>query len=248
MSQPGFSSRASYVSPLRMLSKTIGPVVTRHVVVAGDGHLRVVVKRDLQAGTAAAGRSRQGALSKSQTPACACCTSRCRGSTPRAFGPFRNCVSDVVGDVKRPAVVAGEGRIEDVIADLGAVEMQLVIAEAADVDPGTLGPLGERECLAEQRRRLRRLVLATRGADPLRSANPGASAAPSPRRRRSLNGVGLSSLSQTRIFPAAPRPRGRAACPPKRRESTGRTRPCPSPTGRPCPSRSSLSSLATRTW
>ena len=68
-------------------------------------------------------------------------------------------VGHVVGDVQRSLVVAGEGRIEHVIADLAAVEMQFVEAQAAHADGGRADRLLDLERLAKHgaRGRLRPL-------------------------------------------------------------------------------------------
>ena len=81
----------------------------------------------------------------------------------------------VVGGVEHPraqleglvVVVVGGGRVQRLVADPAAVDVQLVVPEPGDVAPGPLRRTGQPELLAQQRRGHGRV-----GADPRRGPVP----------------------------------------------------------------------------
>ena len=117
--------------------------------------------------------------------------------TPTAFLPAAQGVGDIVGDVERAFVIARVAGIEQMVADLLAVNVELVVAEAADVGARLLDLALQREGAAEQGRGQR---IGVRGAaDPLRLPILGRQQSHFPTSRRAVGG-GAPSLSPARTF------------------------------------------------
>ncbi len=96
-------------------------------------------------------------------------------------------VSDIVGHVKRPSVVARIARVQEVIADFPAVQVKFVVAEATDIGAGLLDPAVKLENPAKEGGRIRVRV---RGAgDPFRPPVAGLQEAHFPTGRFALGGA-----------------------------------------------------------